>query len=89
MKLSPKFYGPFKIIDRIGHVTYKLQLPKTSRIHNVFHVSQLKKHIGLVTVDPTIPYDTQYTVAYIEREAILNRMTLKRKGMSGTKVSIK
>lgn len=39
-KLTPRFYGPFKILDRIGHVVYKLELPNSARIHDVFHVSQ-------------------------------------------------
>jgi hypothetical protein len=43
-KLAPWYVGPFKIIDRKGEVAYQLELPpQLSDVHNVFHVSQLKK----------------------------------------------
>nr|GFD19411.1 putative reverse transcriptase domain-containing protein [Tanacetum cinerariifolium] len=43
-KLNPRYVGPFKVLERVGDVAYKLDLPKElSRVHNTFRVSNLKK----------------------------------------------
>ncbi|KAL0558732.1 hypothetical protein IC582_003314 [Cucumis melo] len=45
-KLSPRFVGPFEILERIGHVAYRLALPPSlSTVHDVFHVSMLRKYV--------------------------------------------
>nr|GFD08266.1 putative reverse transcriptase domain-containing protein [Tanacetum cinerariifolium] len=42
-KLSPRFIGPFEILDRVGEVSYRLALPpQLSHVHNVFYVSLLR-----------------------------------------------
>ena len=49
-KLAPRFIGPFEILERVGQVSYRLALPpQLAQIHDVFHVSILKKY----TPDPS------------------------------------
>ena len=46
VKLSPRFIGPFEILERIGIVAYRLALPPSmSGVHEVFHVSMLRKYM--------------------------------------------
>ena len=44
-KMSPRYYGLFEVLERIGPVAYKLALPPSTRAHNVFHVSLFKKYV--------------------------------------------
>jgi hypothetical protein len=55
-KLAPKFYGSFKVLERVGALAYRLELPPQSRIHNAFHVVFLKKFNGSPPIAPaTLP----------------------------------
>jgi hypothetical protein len=67
-KLAPRFVGPFKIVKRIGKLTYKLDLPPSlARVHPVFHVSQLRKCLRVPEEQVhTEALDLQDTLEYVE-----------------------
>ncbi|XP_058761197.1 uncharacterized protein LOC131634544 [Vicia villosa] len=68
-KLSPRYVGPYQIMSRVGEVAYQLALPPSlSGLHDVFHVSQLRKFVpdtfhpilpDPVEVEPDLSYDPQ------------------------------
>ena len=45
-KLSPKYYVPYKMLQKIGTMAYKLQLLASSWVHSTFHISRLNKVVG-------------------------------------------
>ncbi|XP_071728215.1 uncharacterized protein [Rutidosis leptorrhynchoides] len=83
-KLSQKYYGPFEVVKQVGQVAYQLQLPHNSRIHPVFHVSQLKLHNGSPPVEMSkIPTVNQDDLLIVEPAKILDRR-LTKKGNGAT-----
>ncbi|XP_050909677.1 uncharacterized protein LOC127123509 [Lathyrus oleraceus] len=76
-KLAKCYFGPFRIIKKIGYVAYELDLPKASRIHPVFHVSLLKLCQGTPTTQTApLPDLDAFLPATPNPFAILNHHTI-------------
>ncbi|XP_071901197.1 uncharacterized protein [Coffea arabica] len=79
-KLSARYFRPYQVIQKIGKVAYKLQLPASSKIHPIFHVSLLKKKIGQQVVPVLQLPDTNEKGHFrIEPIAVLDRRIVKKK----------
>jgi hypothetical protein len=86
-KLAPRYIGSFPILEQCGPVAYRLQLPKTlCVVHNVFHVSQLKKCLRLpdrtievmdVTLEPDLTYLEHSIRVLDQKDRVTRRRVLK------------
>jgi hypothetical protein len=80
LKLHSKYYGPFRVLQKIGKTSYKLLLPEGCRLHHTFHVSQLKRHLGPKAVpSPHLPLINPDGTILIAPEAVLERKLIPRK----------
>ena len=86
-KLAPCYIGPFQILERCGKVAYRLKLPEhLSAIHDVFHVSQLKKCLRVpeqnvevegVELEPDLTY-SEYPIRVLDqKDRVTRRRTIK------------
>lgn len=90
-KLSPKYVGPYEVLERVGEVAYRLALPvELSKVHNVFHVSQLRRYrsdpshviaVESVEVEPNLTFEEK-PVKILDRQV----RALRRKEVSLVKV---
>ena len=82
-KLSPKYYGPYKVLQKIGTMAEKLELPTSSRVHPVFHVSCLKKVIGdKIPVRTIFPELDEEGKIILEPEAVTETRTRQLRNRS-------
>lgn len=78
LKLSSKCYEPYKVLQKIGTMTYKLDLPAVSSIHPVFHVSLLKHIAKGANVLTKLPQLTDNGKVKVALAAILDKREIRR-----------
>ena len=86
-KLLPRFIGPFEILERVGTVAYRLELPPSMLgVHKVFHVSMLQKYtldpahvvdLGQIEVDTDGTFEEGPVCIFDSRDQVLRRKTVK------------
>jgi hypothetical protein len=88
-KLLFRYYGPYKVLQRVGAVAYKLELPPQAKIHPVIHVSQLKKQVpsqAVVHEDiEAIPTDLEEQLLPV---AILDKKFVGRAGSTTQRAQV-
>ncbi|XP_073359923.1 uncharacterized protein [Aegilops tauschii subsp. strangulata] len=97
-KLALKYFGPFKVfvgdiprvLEKVGNAAYKLELPRGSMVHPVFHVSQLKGHVPDHTpVFTTLPVPLDLSAPGVIPEEILDRRLVKKGNASYLQILVK
>ena len=84
-KLTPRYCGPFEILARVRPMSYQLALPHNLRIHNVFHISILKKYVhdatdvidwNVIQVEPEGYFQVEPDCILDRREIFLQNLTI-------------
>ncbi|KAM6550882.1 hypothetical protein CsatB_000690 [Cannabis sativa] len=85
-KLSPRFIGPFQILEKVGQVAYRLALPPAlSAVHDVFHISMLRKYVSdpihvlsyeALELQPDLTYEEQPVQILDRKEKVLRNKTI-------------
>ncbi|XP_071928238.1 uncharacterized protein [Coffea arabica] len=87
--LSSKYYGPYKVLQKVGNAAYRLELPAGSLIHPTFHVSLLKPSAKNQVVTQELPLTTTDGQIKIAPERVIATREIIRKRQKVTQVLIK
>ena len=78
-QLHSKYYGPFRVLAKVGHTSYKILLPEGCQLHHTFHVSQLEKHLGPLAVpSKNLPLLNPDGTILLAQELVLRRKLMPR-----------
>lgn len=90
LKLAFKYFGPYKVLERIGKAAHRLELPAHLMVHPVFHVSQLKPFLPYyTTVFPQLPVEAQLDQEELIPEEILERRLVRKGGKQVIQVLVR
>ncbi|XP_023904375.1 uncharacterized protein LOC112016101 [Quercus suber] len=88
-KISPRFFGPFQIVQCIGEVAYKVALPKDCPIQLVFHISCLRQKLGAQVIPlPSLPSMDSAGILQLEPVAILQQRSKQLRSRTITEVLV-
>ncbi|XP_050111789.1 uncharacterized protein LOC126590358 [Malus sylvestris] len=86
-KLSPRYIGPYQIIERVSEVAYRLELPpKLSKVHDVFHVSMVCHYVSDLShvipfqpleINPNLTYDEEPVTILNSKDKVLRNKTVR------------
>jgi hypothetical protein len=89
-KLALKYFGPYKVVEKVGTMAYKLELPHVAQVHPIFHVSQLKSFTPDYTpVFAELPTPPKLDLCELEPELILDRRLTKKGNSVVTQILVK